>query len=499
MAGFIPSTPGQKSSDTENRSKKQSILIIVLVALMTEIVAFEFTLVSPGLTDMAVDFQTTRITLVMTIPLLVGGVVVPIVGKLADVYGKKKVLLSAGATFLVGTVLCATVASYPLFLVGRGLQACGLASSVVCYGLIRDLIPSRWVPLGVGGIGVGIGASALIGPILGGWLIDTFGFRSAFWFLFAYSAAVIIAIALLVPETTVRIAHRVDYLGALLLGLGASALILGANNEDLRTVSFVTGIALIVIFVLAERRIAQPLISMSLLARPGVWMTLAIAAAYGVLNGANGALLPQMLRAPSIPGNDQSGLGLSALGYAVQFGLPQGLAAAACGLLAGWVARQHSPRLAMLIGMSGAFIGSLLVAFGLVDTTGATILLGFFMGVANGFFYASSQNLLIEAVPADTQAVTGSMKFTSEQVAGALSSAFLGVIIGNYVLMINPTTGQPIPSMQGYHYSYFICAAAIVVAIAVTLAMKHGRTPATGGLASGQKFDTPETPAVPTR
>ncbi|WP_161987370.1 MFS transporter [Prescottella subtropica] len=489
MAGFIPPTSSRTSSDTENRSKGQSILIIVLIALMTEIVAFEFTLVSPGLTDMAVDFRTTNITLVMTIPLLVGGVVVPIIGKLADVYGKKKILLAAGVTFLVGTALCATVASYPLFLVGRGLQACGLASAVVCYGLIRDLIPARWVPLGVGGIGVGIGASALIGPILGGWLIDSFGFRSAFWFLFAYSAVVIVAIALLVPETTVRIAHRVDYLGALLLGLGASALILGANNEDLRTVAFAAGALLLVAFVLTERRIAQPLISMTLLARPGVWMTLAIAGAYGILNGANGALLPQMLRAPAIPGDPDSGLGLSALGYAMQFGLPQGVAAAVCGLLAGWVARRYSPRLSMLVGMTGALVGSLLVAFDIVDATGTTILLGFFMGVANGFYYASSQNLLIEAVPADTQAVTGSMKFTSEQVAGALSSAFLGVIIGNYTLMVDPTTGQPIPSMQGYHYAYFICAAAVAVGIAVTLTMKHGRTPATGGLASGQKFD----------
>lgn len=486
MAGFAQSQPSQKSTETENRSKGQSILLIVLIALMTEIVAFEFTLISPGLTDMAVDFGTTKITLVMTIPLLVGGVVVPIIGKLADVHGKKRVLLSAGALFLIGTLVCATATSYPLFLGGRGLQACGLASSVVCYGLVRDLIPSRWVPLGVGGIGVGIGASALIGPLLGGWLIDSYGFRSAFWFLLAYAAAVIIAIAILVPETTVRIAHRVDYLGAALLGLGASSLILGANNADLRTVSFIAGAVLLVAFVLAERRIAQPLISMSLLARPGVWMTLTIAGAYGVVNGANGALLPQMLRAPAIPGNDQSGLGLSALGYALHFGLPQGLAAAGCGLLAGWIARKHSPRLAMLCGMVGALGGSLLVGFGLVSTAGMAVILGFLMGVANGFFYSSSTNLLIEAVPANTQAVTGSMKFTSEQVVSALSSAFLGAVVGNYVLMVNPKTGQPIPSMEGFHNAYLVCSLAAVVAIAVTLAMKHGRTPATGGLASGQ-------------
>lgn len=488
--------PPEKSADTESRSKGQSILIIALIALMTEIVAFEFTLVSPGLTDMAIEFETTQITMVMTIPLLVGGVVVPIIGKLADVYGKKKVLMSAGTIFLVGTVLCAVATAYPLFLVGRGLQACGLASSVVCYGLVRDLIPSRWVPLGVGGIGVGIGASALIGPLLGGWLIDTYGFRSAFWFLFVYSIVIIGAIAILVPETTVRIAHRIDYAGAALLGLGASALILGANDKDVRAVSFVVGAVLLIAFVLAERRIAQPLIAMSLLARPGVWMTLLIAGAYGVVNGANGALMPQMLRAPSIPGNDESGLGLSATGYALHYGLPSGLVAAVCGLLAGWISRQHSPRIAMLLGMIGALVGSLMIGFGMVGTAGMAILLGGFMGIANGFFYSASQNLLIEAVPANTQAVTGSMKFTSEQVVGALASAFLGALIGNYVLMLNPQAGQPIPSMEGYHYAYLICAGAAVVAIVVTLVMRHGRTAATGGVVSGQSLDDPDSPAM---
>lgn len=496
MGDHMPPPVGQKSADTESRSKGQSILIIALIALMTEIVAFEFTLVSPGLSDMAVTFETTQITLVMTVPLLVGGVVVPILGKLADVYGKKKVLMSAGGTFLIGTVLCAVAATYPLFIIGRGLQAFGLASTVVCYGLIRDLIPARWVPLGVGGIGVGIGASALIGPLLGGWLIDNFGFRSAFWFLFVYSALIVVAIAFVIPETTVRIAHRIDYIGAALLGLGASAFIYGANDKDVRTPAFIIGVVLLIAFVFVERRIAQPLISMQLLARPGVWITLVIAAMFGIVNGANGALIPQMLRMPSIPGNDQSGLGLTATGYALHYGLPAGAASAVFGLLAGWIARKYSPRTAILIGLVGALIGSALIGFGFVDTTSMAIILGFFMGVANGCYFSSSTNLLIEAVPANTQAVTGSMKFTSEQVAGALSSAFLGALIGSYVLMSNPKTGQPIPSMQGYHYAYLICAAAALVAIVVAFLMRHGRTNATGGVVSGQTLDEADAPAM---
>ncbi|GAA4482055.1 MFS transporter [Rhodococcus olei] len=496
MAGPTLSPASHKSADSESRSKGHSILIITLVALMTEIVAFEFTLVAPGLPEMAAAFKTQQIALVMTTPLLVAGVFVPIIGKLADVYGKKKVLLCTGATFLTGTVLCAVGPTFPLFLVGRGLQGLGLVSPVICYGLVRDLIPSKWVPLGIGGIGVGIGASSLIGPLVGGWLIDNHGFRSNFWVLFVYSAVIVAAIAICVPETTVRIAHRIDYLGAALLGVGATALILGAIRPDLRALGFTLGIVLLIAFVLVERRIAQPLISMQLLARPGVWMTLLAAAAYGVVNGANAALLPQLLRLPVIPGNDNSGLGMSATEYSLYYGLPAGLVSAACGMFGGWAARKFAPRTVGLIGMVATVLACLLIGLGLVGSFGMVIVYGVVFGIASGLYYVSSTNLLIEAVPANTQAVSSSMKFTSEQVVGALASAYLGVLVGNYVLMINPKTGMPIPSAQGFHYAYLICAGAAVIAFLVLLIMRHGRTPASGGVVSGQGDEQPSSAAV---
>ncbi|NKY33212.1 MFS transporter [Nocardia speluncae] len=483
--------PGpEKPADSESRSKGQSILIVALVALMTEIVAFEFTLVAPGLPEMAAAFKTQQIALVMTTPLLVAGCFVPILGKLADVHGKKKVLLCNSAAFLAGTMLCAIAPVFPLFLLGRALQGFGLVAPVICYGLVRDLIPSKWVPLGIGGIGVGIGASSLIGPLLGGWLIDTHGFRSNFWVLFVYSAVVVAAVVACVPETTVRIAHRIDYPGAALLGFGATSLIVGAVRPDLRVFGFTLGIVLLIAFVLVERRIAQPLISMKLLARPGVWMTLLVAGAYGVLNGTSAALLPQLLRLPSIPGNDESGLGMTATQYSLYYGMPAGLVAAFCGIFGGWAARRFAPRSVGLFGMAAAVCASLLIGLGFVGSFGMVIVYGLVFGVANGLYYVSSTNLLIEAVPANTQAVSSSMKFTSEQVVSALASAYLGVLVGSYILMVNPKTGQPIPSEQGFEYAYLICGGFAALAFVVMLMMRHGRTPASGGVASGQGDDT---------
>ena len=85
----------------------------------------------------------------------------------------------------LGAAICAVAPTFELLLVGRALQAFGMVGLTLTYGLIRDLLPSKYVPLGLGAIGMGVGVSAVIGPIAGGWMIDTLGYQAPFVFLSA--------------------------------------------------------------------------------------------------------------------------------------------------------------------------------------------------------------------------------------------------------------------------------------------------------------------------
>lgn len=466
-------------------SCRRAVVLVVVIALITEIVTFEYTLVSPALPNIAAAFHTTQPGLVITTTMLVAGVTAPVLAKLADIHGKKKLLLCGAASFMVGSFACAIAPTFPVLLVGRGLQGVAVVGVVVSIGLIRDLLPPRYVPVAIGAIGVGTGTGSILGPLLGGWFIDNLGFRACFWFLLAYMAVAAAIVATIVPETPVRIRHRLDLLGAVLLGLGVGALIVAAVRPDLRVPSAVAGVVMLVGFVQAERRTSEPLMSMTLLARPAVWTTLVAALFIGVISGATSVLFPQLLRSPAQPGESGSGMGFDAVEFALYYGLPQGIAGCACGFVAGWISRRHAPRTALIVAAGLLTCAVSLTAAGLADSHGMVVLVGALMGAGIGMYYSGSANLIVEAVPANTQSVSQSMKNTAEAVAGSFASAAVGAILAAHVLTVDPTTRQAVFSTSGFHTAFLLCSASGVLALLVAVAMRTGRTPATGGVAPG--------------
>lgn len=474
-------TPG-----STGKGPRHPILAVASIVLLTEVFAFEFYVVQPGLKDIAVAFGTTHVSLTMTIVALVSAVVVPLMAKWGDLHGKKLTLMLASVLFAIGTVLCILTSSYAVFLIGRALEGAGLVVTVIAYGLIRDLLPPRWVPIGIGGLGTGYGVSAIAGPIIGGALIDSFGIDSVFWFMLIYIIVTAGAVQVLVPESPVRLKQKLDLPGATLLGLGVGALVYAGTFSAGRFAAAVLGIGFLVLFVVVERRASQPLISMSLLARPAMAMTLLTSVAVGFVIGAQNVLLPLMLRTPTIPGAIEDGLGLSALGYGLNYALPMGICAAACGFLAGYVSRRVGPRVAALVSALGWTVGCVLVAAGFVTGSWQVVVVALPMGIGLGFYYASTANLIIEAVPATVQGISASMKFAVESGSGAIAGAVAGTIIATDVVTTLPS-GTVIHGMDGFRLAFLILAVIGAVGCTVILLMRHGRTPATGGIAPGER------------
>lgn len=458
----------------------RSILIVAVLVLTTEVFAYEFIMVSPSLPNIAVAFRTSQVSLVMTVVLLASAILVPLISKLGDIHGKRLVLVAVVATFILGSLICALAPSFVIFLVGRVVQSIGLGATVISYGLIRDLLPPRWVPIGIGGLGMGFGVSALVGPLVGGWLIDSYGFRSVFWLLLAYAAVMLVLVMTVVPESAVRIRHRLDHLGGGLLGLGAGSVIAATSVTGLGALLYPLGIVLLVAFVLYERRKSEPFMPIPLLTRPAVWLTLMCAAMIGFVTGSQLVLMPLMLRTPDAPRIGAEGLGLSALQYGVHFALPMGATAAVAGFLAGWISRKLGPRNALIFSATGWTLGTALVAAGLAGNTGAVSAIAIVMGIGQGFYYASAANLIIEAVPATLQGVSASVKYTVEQGISAIAGAIAGAIIATDIVQRGTGGQATIFGMTGFRTAFLVCAAMGAVAILATAAMRHGRSPGPG-------------------
>jgi MFS family permease len=529
--------PEPPAARLEGASRLRIFAVIGVVVLFAEIAALQYTMVASAARDIAPTFPGVgaNISWMVIIFGLVGGATTPIFGKMSDLWGKRRMMLISGASFAVGTLICALTSSWALFLVGRALEAVAISAPTVAYGLFRDILPRRYIPASIGVIATGLGMSALVAPLLGGWLLDHYSWRSLFWFLLIFVAVVVPLLVLVVPETPLRTNQRLDLGGAVLLAVGVGLVLLylsnGANWGWGRPTAWgwlAGGIALLLAFVAVEKRSAQPIMDLKLLFSPQVSMVLLAALLGSMVVGIQGYSIPYMLQTPhkaqltqeitaqvvaashgqltpalvplvhiSFNGLMAYGLGATLLGY----GLHSAVFSGGTGMLAGggageW-ARKVGPRYPLILAMATFTLSCLLYAF-FSHSAWQYAVIAVVFGLGFGSFYAAAPNLIVEAVPARQQGISAGMLGVVNSLATSVGTAVLTAFLAANPAKFKVTIpGVPasltggfntIPQLysdNGYRDGLLFAAGAGVVGLVVAVLMRHGRRPATGGEASG--------------
>lgn len=477
------------TSRIEGRSTAVYVLRLVPLILLTEVVALELSLVYPALRHMAAEFRTPSIGWTLTVVSLVGVVAQPLLGKVADGYGKKRVIVCAAGAFAIGSLVCALAPSFPVFLAGRAVQGVAMVIAPAAYGLIRDVFPVRIVPVAMGAITTGIGFSVIVGPVVGGALTQAFGFRAIFWFCLLYAVVLTPLVVATFPESGVRLRRRVDVAGGLLFGCGAAGVLLAVGQGGRwgwgsgRLVAVAVGACvLLTLFVVCELRVDHPLIDLRLLAGPALRWTLLAAFGGSVAIGGQALALPQLVQTPKGTG---FGLGMAPLGVAV-FLVPQGLLSAVGGPLGGLLARRHAPRTGLVLALGCLATGATLLSV-LHTQVWHILLAAVFAGVGFGFFFVSVSNLVVEAVPATHTGVGAGMMGVANNLGNATGVTVLGAVLAQHVLE-GPAAGDEILYAEsGYVAAFLVAAGFALTALTVAVLMRHGRTPATGGVGAAPR------------
>ncbi|HET6551809.1 MAG TPA: MDR family MFS transporter, partial [Solirubrobacter sp.] len=212
---------------------------------------------------------------VVTSYLLASTATTPLYGKLGDMYGRKPVFMAAILIFLAGSILSGLSESM-LELIGfRALQGVGAGGLMVgAQAIIADIIPPRERGRYMGLIGSVFAVASVAGPLLGGFLVETLSWRWVFYVNVPVGVVAIAVVALRLHLHVPSHRHAIDYLGAVLLTAGVSALILvttwGGNQYAWGSATIVglsvAGVVLLVAFVLVEQRAREPIIPLSLFA-----------------------------------------------------------------------------------------------------------------------------------------------------------------------------------------------------------------------------------------
>lgn len=256
---------------------KRRRAVVFALLLVTALASFESTVVSTAMPTIIGDLHgLTLYSWVFSVYLLTSTISMPLFGRLADLWGRRRVLLASMALFLGGALVCALARSMPQLIAARALQGLGAGGVMpVALTVTGDLF-SIEERARVQGLFSGVwGVASLAGPLLGAFLTVTFGWRSIFAINLPLGLLAFALVATKMVESRERRRDPLDLAGAATLAAGVTAVLFavlhragpGSPGLAARAGLLLAGAALLALFARLQARREHPLIPPSLFTR----------------------------------------------------------------------------------------------------------------------------------------------------------------------------------------------------------------------------------------
>ncbi len=410
-------------------------ILAIYAGLMVTLLlaALDQTIVATALPKIVSDLGgITQYSWVFTAYMLTSTVTVPLYGKLGDVYGRKNLFLFAIVVFLIGSALCGaatTMTQLVLFRAVQGIGAGGLFP--LSLAVIGNIVPPRDRGRWQGLIGAVFAASSIVGPAVGGFIVDNTTWRWVFLVNLPIGALALVVIVFTMPRRAPLAAHAIDWLGAALLSGGTAALLMGlvwggkqyawTSGHVLSALALAA--MLLVAFAFQERRAAEPILPFHILRDPIVAGSVACMALVGMAMFGTISYVPLFV---------QGVIGTSATSSGVVL-TPLMLGAVTTSLLTGQlISRTGRYRWNVILGPLVLAAGmSLLWRMNVHTTSGQAardmVIAGIGIGAMMQVFVISVQNAVSRAQIGSATALT---QF-SRQMGATIGVAVIGAIVNH--------------------------------------------------------------------
>ncbi|MFL6139737.1 MAG: MFS transporter [Frankiaceae bacterium] len=460
---------------TGRQHPTRTLLVLGIAALAF---ALAQTTVVPAIPDLMRGLHTDEsgVTWTLTGYLVAAAVFTPLVGRMGDIFGKRRLLVVALVAFAIGSVIAAVSAQLWIVVAGRVVQGVGGGIFPLCFAIIRDEFPRERVARGIGLMSAIAGIGGGLGLILGGVLVDYASYHWIFWLGAVMGIGGAVAAELLVPESPIRTPSRLDIRGALVLAVGLTLPLVAISQASsvgwgsARTVTLIaSGVVVLALWVVLERRTPQPLADIAALARPPVLMTNIATLLVGFGMFGSFILIPTLAESPTSTGY---GFGASAT-HAGLLLLPGSVAMLLLGPMSGIIGSRLGNKVPLTIGGFATATGLALLALA-HGSQGEVIAFSLVMSGGIGLAFAAMPNLILEAVPAHQ---TGEATGFNALVRSVGSS--LGSQVSATILAASAIAGIPADSgfTHAFAVSAVVAACAGTVAIFIPRAKAHPHAP----------------------
>lgn len=429
--------------------------------------AFESAMVLAALSTMISQYgDPVMVGWMVTGYLLVSAAGAAIIGRLGDMFGRKRVLLLVMAVAVAGSVVSAAASSLWAVIAGRAVQGFAVVVLPLCFGLMREHLPSSRIPTCIGVITATSSIGSAIGLIGGGMIIDSFDWRSIFIASSMFGAvAIAVAGALLPPSEGITAHGSIDWLGGVLFAPAIAALLFAASSGGdwgwTHPAILPTGIGgtlLLAFWARRELRCQHPLIDLRLFTDRNV--SIAYVCLFLAALGSMQVLQFFMLFAQQ-PTWTGTGLGLSATAAGV-LKLPAMVVTVIGAPISGWAIGRLGGRPVIIAGLvlcSVSWLGMLVRPSGIYWT--ASMLASCALGI--GIVYTVIPNMIVAAAPPDrTSEATGLLTVVRALVA-AIGAQLMMILLGTSTVGATPDVGR-YPSAAAYSLTLLVLFALSVTA-----------------------------------
>ncbi|MET9385906.1 MFS transporter [Streptomyces sp. NPDC002928] len=463
MSASAPPGPAGTSAPPRRTGAVVSVLALggITVSLMQ-------TLIIPVVPELPklLGASASDTTWAITATLLAGAVANPVVGRLGDMYGKRRMLLLSLGMLVVGSVVGALSDSLTPMIVGRTLQGMSVAVIPLGISIMRDELPPERLGSATALMSASLGVGGALGLPTAAFIAEKADWHVLFWTAAVLGALVTVLVLAFVPESAVRTGGRFDVVGGIGLSIGLVCLLLAISKgadwgwgSGTTTGLFAVAVAVLLAWGWWELRARTPLVDLRTTVRRQVLLTNLASAVFGFAMFAMSLALPQLLQLPTLTGY---GLGQSMLAAGIALG-PAGLVMMATAPVSARISASAGPKVTLMLGavVIAAGYG---MGVGLTSAVWQIVIVSCVIGAGIGLAYGAMPALIMAAVPASETAAANSLNSLMRSIGTSVSSAVSGVILAHMTTSFGAFTA---PSENGFRAIMAISSAAALGALAL--------------------------------
>jgi MFS family permease len=436
---------------------------LVLLSVVAGLIGYVDIMLTPALPKIVAEYGVSidQASLLISLYTVAGVAVIPIFGKLGDIYGKRRVMMYIMVVYVIAATATSFAPNFNLILVSRFVQGAGLGVFALSFSLAREQFPRNLVPRAQGVISAVQLAGSASGLLGGAVITDDLGWQGNYHIAIPIISALTVLIYIVVRESPNRKPGvTLDYVGAAWLGACLTAIVLGLSEATTwgwtapLTIGLLAGGTVMLLpLALYERRLTEPVLDLRLLGQRNVAVANLLVVSYGLISGIAFQGLVYALELPP-----PSGFGVSIINVGLYL-LPLVIVVLPVALIVGSAISRYGVKPFL-------YIGFILTtsAFLLLSTYTSPLQIEAYLVVyafGSGMLSVSIQNLLVLSIAKSEMALGTSLNTAFKYIGQTLGAPVAGAILSTFVI-----AGTLLPMRVAFHYCFYI---PVVVFVAMGL------------------------------